>query len=155
MLRVLQHVAKKERFHLPPNASTSVITSAQGNLRKALLVFEAMKMQKPDLTGDLDVAKPDWETYCSKIADQILQEQSAQRLLDVRGKLYELLSHCIPPTVVLKVSRLYIVSRVEADWQTIAERLVDKVDDTLKPQIVHWAAHYVSCKGDHLGVGVD
>jgi replication factor C subunit 3/5 len=62
-------------------------------------------MQKPDLTGDIDVAKPDWETYCNKVADSILQEQSAQRLLDVRGKIYELLSHCIPPTVILKASR--------------------------------------------------
>lgn len=75
-------------------------------MRKALLVFEAMKMQKPDLTGDIDVAKPDWETYCAKVADLILGEQSAQRLLEVRGKIYELLSHCIPPTVVMKVSML-------------------------------------------------
>lgn len=22
---------------------------------------------------------------------------------------------------------------------------MEKVDDTLKPQIIHWAAHYVSC----------
>ncbi|WWC69290.1 uncharacterized protein I206_103228 [Kwoniella pini CBS 10737] len=127
MTKVLQHVAKKERFGLPASASKSILASSQGNLRKALLVFEAMKMQKPDLTGDLEVAKPDWETYCAKIADSILQEQSAQKLLDVRGKIYELLSHCIPPTVVLK---------------TISERIVDKVDDALKPQIVHWAAYY-------------
>jgi len=33
---------------------------------------------------------------------------------------------------------------MKADSQTIAERLVDKVDDDLKPQIIHWAAHYVS-----------
>ena len=33
----------------------------------------------------------------------IVQEQSPQRVMDVRAKLYELLSHCIPPTVVLKV----------------------------------------------------
>ena len=32
-----------------------------------------------------------------------------------------------------------------ADGQTIAERIVDKVDDDLKPQVIHWAAHYVSC----------
>ncbi|WWC60954.1 uncharacterized protein I303_103531 [Kwoniella dejecticola CBS 10117] len=127
MTKVLQHVAKKERFALPTSATKSILATSQGNLRKALLVFEAMKMQKPDLTGDLEVAKPDWETYCSKIADSILQEQSAQKLLDVRGKIYELLSHCIPPTVVLK---------------TISERIVDKVDDALKPQIIHWAAYY-------------
>ena len=27
--------------------------------------------------------------------------------------------------------------------QTIADRLVEKVDDELKKQIVHWAAYYV------------
>ncbi|WWC89748.1 uncharacterized protein L201_004674 [Kwoniella dendrophila CBS 6074] len=127
MTKVLQHVAKKERFQLPSTATKSILSTSQGNLRKALLVFEAMKMQKPDLTGDIEVAKPDWETYCSKIADSIIQEQSAQRLLDVRAKIYELLSHCIPPTVVLK---------------TISDRIVDKVDDALKPQIIHWAAYY-------------
>ncbi|KAK1924971.1 putative subunit of DNA replication factor C (RF-C) [Papiliotrema laurentii] len=127
MSTVLHHVAKRERIPLPDPARDSIINSSDGNLRKALLVFEAMRMQKPDLTGDLDVAKPDWETYCVKVADAILQEQSAQRLLEVRGKVYELLSHCIPPTVVLK---------------TIAERLVERSDEQLKQQIIHWAAHY-------------
>lgn len=105
MTAVLNHVAKRERFHLPDPACQSIIQTSNGNLRKALLVFEAMKMQKPDLSGDIDVAKADWETYCVKVADAILQEQTAQRLLDVRAKIYELLSHCIPPTVVLKVSQ--------------------------------------------------
>ncbi len=104
MSKVLNHVAKKERFHLPPEASQQIISSSNGNLRKALLIFEAMKMQKPDLQGDIEVAKPDWETYCAKIADSIIAEQTAQRLLDVRAKIYELLSHCIPPGIVLKVS---------------------------------------------------
>ena len=39
-----------------------------------------------------------------EVADMIIQDQSSQRILDVRGKLYELLAHCIPPTVILKVS---------------------------------------------------
>ena len=33
----------------------------------------------------------------------IIQEQSPARVMEVRTKLYELLSHCIPPSVVLKV----------------------------------------------------
>lgn len=51
----------------------------------------------------LSIAKPDWETYCHKVADMIVQEQSPARVMEVRAKLYELLSHCIPPTIVLKV----------------------------------------------------
>jgi replication factor C subunit 3/5 len=104
MSSCLKHVAKREHFQLPDPARDAILSTSQGNLRKAMLVFEAMKMQRPDLTGDLEVAKPDWETYCVKVADAILQEQSAPKLLEIRGKIYELLSHCIPPTMVMKVS---------------------------------------------------
>ena len=65
--------------------------------------------RSPDLsTSTLSIAKPDWETYCHRVADMIVQEQSAGRVMDVRAKYYELLSHCIPPSVILKVR----VSRV-------------------------------------------
>lgn len=57
----------------------------------------------PDMSGPLTIAKPDWETYCGKVADLIIQEQSPKRVMEVRTKFYELLSHCIPPTVILKV----------------------------------------------------
>ena len=32
-----------------------------------------------------------------------MSEQTPAKVLEVRGKFYELLSHCIPPTVILKV----------------------------------------------------
>lgn len=57
-------------------------------------------------------AKPDWETYCHHVADMIVQEQTPKRVMDVRGKLYELLSHCIPPHVVLKVRDFSIAVRI-------------------------------------------
>lgn len=77
-------------------------------------------MQRPDLSGDIEVAKADWETYCGKIADSIVKEQSAAKLLEVRGKVYELLSHCIPPTVVLKVSQAR--ERFGKRWMLILRR---------------------------------
>ncbi|KLO17136.1 P-loop containing nucleoside triphosphate hydrolase protein [Schizopora paradoxa] len=123
----LMYVAKKEKFHLPSEAAQEIIQDSNGNLRKALLVLEALKMQSPDLTGPLTIAKPDWETYCHKVADMIVQEQTPGRVMEVRAKLYELLSHCIPATVILK---------------TIAERVVERVDETIKPDIMHWAAFY-------------
>ena len=61
-------------------------------------------MCSTDLSSSaLAIAKPDWETYCHKVADMIIQEQSPARVMEVRTKLYELLSHCIPPSIVLKV----------------------------------------------------
>ncbi|KAG9126729.1 Replication factor C (RF-C) subunit [Ceratobasidium sp. 392] len=123
----LRRVAQKEKFDLPDEASAKIIKDAGGNLRKAILVLEAMKMQSPDLTSTTAIAKPDWESYCYKVADLIMQEQTPQRVMDVRAKLYELLTHCIPPTVIMK---------------TIAERLLEVVDDAMKPDIMHWAAIY-------------
>lgn len=65
--------------------------------------------------------------------------------MEVRAKFYELLSHCIPPTVILKVCMLLECSALGLRFvQTVAERVVDKVDETLKPDIMHWAAIYVS-----------
>lgn len=41
----LRHVAKKEKFDLPDDAAAEIIKDSRGNLRKALLVLEALKMQ--------------------------------------------------------------------------------------------------------------
>ncbi len=57
----------------------------------------------------LSIAKPDWETYCHKVADMVIAEQSPAQVMEVRKKLYELLSHCIPPSVVLKVTLMLLV----------------------------------------------
>ncbi|KZP00493.1 P-loop containing nucleoside triphosphate hydrolase protein [Calocera viscosa TUFC12733] len=128
MESVLAYVAKKERFDLPPEVASGIVAEATGNLRRALLVLEALKMQHPDLNAEkLEIAKPDWETYCTKVADLIVAEQSAQRILDVRAKLYELISHCIPPSLIIK---------------TLADRVVEQVDEALKADIMHWAAFY-------------
>jgi replication factor C subunit 3/5 len=42
---VLEHVAKKLKFDLPEEASQQIADDSSGNMRKALLVFEALKMQ--------------------------------------------------------------------------------------------------------------
>ncbi|KAF7791670.1 hypothetical protein EIP86_002693 [Pleurotus ostreatoroseus] len=129
MMKVMWYVAERQGFKIPDGGEVAkeIARDANGNMRKALLVFEALKMQSVTLTGPLTIAKPDWETYCQKVGDMIIQEQSPQRVMEVRGKLYELLSHCIPPTMILK---------------TIADRVVEKVDEALKADIMHWAAIY-------------
>lgn len=139
MHAVLNHVAKQKKFILPEDIAESIITDSNGNMRKALLIFEALKMQNPSWntsgasTSKVDVAKPDWETYCHKVADLIVEQQTPARVMEVRGKFYELLSHCIPATVILK---------------TVAERVVEKVDDAIRADIMHWAAIYVrTCTG--------
>ena len=68
--------------------------------------------ENPALTGvhsekvddKTPIPPPDWEALLGQIADEIIAEHSPARILQVRAKLYDLISHCIPPTTILKVS---------------------------------------------------
>ena len=138
--RVLRHVAKREKFHLPDEVSEAIVRDADGNMRKAILVLETLRVQSyvfslppvltysPTLAGPLSIAQPDWQTYCERTADLIVSEQSPARLLEVRGRLYELLVHAIPASVIFKTLTQYLVARVDA---------------SLRASIVQKAAFYV------------
>ena len=71
--------------------------------------------------------RADWENFIDHVAKLIIQEQTPERLLLVRSKLYELLTNCIPPDVLLR---------------TLVAVLLRRVDDQIKTEIVHWAAYY-------------
>jgi len=138
---VIAHVGKKERLQIPDHVQTLLARLSGGNLRRALLSLEALavqdstfaKMKKDVLESttkleSLDIVpRPDWEKYCSRVAEGIVSQQTPDRLYQVRGMLYELLVHCIPPNVVLS---------------TVAKRLMDRVDEELRPQVAQWAAFY-------------
>lgn len=48
-----------------------------------------------------------------------MSEQTPAKVMEVRGKFYELLSHCIPPTVILKVRCLLGIP-----WLPILKHLI-------------------------------
>lgn len=58
------------------------------------------------VTDNTPVPPPDWEALVSLVAEEILAERSPARLLQVRARLYDLLTHCIPPTTIIKVRGL-------------------------------------------------
>ena len=45
MLNVLELVAKRAGFDLPPEAGNKTVENSGGNLRKAILVIEGLKTQ--------------------------------------------------------------------------------------------------------------
>jgi len=49
------------------------------------------------------IPPPDWEALIEVIAKEMIEERSPARILQVRAKLYDLLTHCIPATTILKV----------------------------------------------------
>jgi replication factor C subunit 3/5 len=79
------------------------------------------------VTDKSPIPPPDWEALIGQIADEIIAEHSPQRILQVRAKLYDLLTHCIPATIILK---------------TLAFKLIPKIDDGLKADVIRWSAFY-------------
>ncbi|KAK0523000.1 Replication factor C (RF-C) subunit [Tilletia horrida] len=131
---VLRHVAQREKFGVSDAVVEKIYADSKGNMRKALLVLEALRMQSgaKELSGDVAIAAPDWETYAHATAEAIIKAQTPEQLLVVRGMLYELLVHCIPPSLILK---------------TILERLVVRVDDEIRAGLVEKAAMFdVRCR---------
>lgn len=60
-------------------------------------------MRSEVVKDDTAIPPPDFEALISQIADEILAEHTPARILQVRSKLYDLLTHCIPATTILKV----------------------------------------------------
>jgi len=59
------------------------------------------------------IPPPDWEALISIVADEIVAEHTPARILQVRAKLYDLLTHCIPATTILKVLFRFRLLEVE------------------------------------------
>jgi replication factor C subunit 3/5 len=56
------------------------------------------------------VAVHDWEIYLNDTAKMIVMEQSPQKLLQIRSRLYELMIHGIPSEVIFKVRFLDVLA---------------------------------------------
>ena len=113
---------------LPEELAINIARESSRNLRRAILMMEACHVQKRDgLTSDQPVQKTDWEMYIAQLASDINAEQTPQKLMTAREKLYELLVNCIPADVILK---------------TLVKELTRDLDETLKPEIFEWAAFY-------------
>ncbi len=79
------------------------------------------------MTDDTPIPPPDWEALIDVIAKEIMDEHTPARILQVRAKFYDLLTHCIPATVILK---------------TLTFKLLPLIDDALKGEVVRWSAFY-------------
>ncbi|KAF2859421.1 P-loop containing nucleoside triphosphate hydrolase protein [Piedraia hortae CBS 480.64] len=127
IVSVLATVGEKEGLKPCEGLERKIAHECHRNLRRALLMFEAVHAQNETVTDKTPVPPPDWEALIEAIASEIIEERSPQRILQVRAKLYDLLTHCIPATTVLK---------------TLTFKLLPKIDDSLKCDVVKWSAFY-------------
>ena len=124
---VLQKIARKEKLDLPETLAQRIAELTDGNLRKAILLFETAKCQQYPFTPTQNLQLPDYETYIQELAMFILQEQSPARIQAVRTRLYDLLSHCIPADTILL---------------TLLYALVENVDESLKCKLIEIGGTY-------------
>ncbi|XP_040282064.1 replication factor C subunit 3 [Bufo bufo] len=124
---VLFNVCRKEGLSLPQELARKIAEKSGRNLRKALLMCEACRVQQYPFSSDQDLPETDWEVYVKETANAIVSQQTPQRLLEVRGRLYELLTHCIPPEIIMK---------------SLLSELLNNCDGQLKGDVAQMAAYY-------------
>lgn len=125
----LEKACKRENWKAVPELNARIASDSGRNLRKALLMLEAVYASTPSPNATTFIPPPDWETLIGQVADDMIRERSPQMILACRAKLYDLLTHCIPATMVLKT----------LCWKLCENKAVD---ETLKAEVVRWASFY-------------
>mmetsp|Transcript_6068 Transcript_6068/g.9416 ORF Transcript_6068/g.9416 Transcript_6068/m.9416 type:complete len:361 (-) Transcript_6068:373-1455(-) len=127
VVQSLHQIANKEGLTLPDALAVKISLKCNRNIRRAILMLEASKVQQYPFTADQAVRMQDWEMFIDQLGRVICEEQTPARLQLARNKMYELLANCIPPTVILK---------------TLTSVLLRRLDDQIKHQVVRWSAFY-------------
>lgn len=99
---MFQSICKKENLQLPAELAINIAQSSERNLRRAVLMLEACKVQKYPFSKTQSIPEIDWQRFLNETANQILSEQTPHKLEQTRDRLYELLSQGIPPDVIFK-----------------------------------------------------
>ena len=125
--KLVMDVAQKEKLAMPPELAARLALHSERNMRRCLLSMEACRVQQYPFKADQPVQLCDWEAYVTQIANEILQEQTPKRLLQVRGRFYELIVNCIPPELIIK---------------RLVRELNRKLDVELKHETARHAAYF-------------
>ena len=100
---ILKQTCKSEGLSIPNELANRIATKSNRNLRRALLMCETAYVAHYPFTNDQEINEPDWEVFLKETARLAAQQQSVERVLAIRERLYELLCHCIPADVIFKV----------------------------------------------------
>ncbi|XP_031833156.1 replication factor C subunit RfC38 [Nomia melanderi] len=99
---ILHLVCKREGLTLPDELAVRLADASGRNLRRAILMLEACKVEQYPFTADQIITEPDWQVYIRNTANMMVSEQSPKKLLEIRNRLYELLTHAIPTDLIFK-----------------------------------------------------
>lgn len=112
---------------MPPELAVRIVQKSERNLRRAILMLEACKVEQYPFTSNQSIADIDWQVYLKETANQILSEQSPAKLEEIRERLYELLSQGVPADIIFK---------------GLVQYLTKNCDMTIKAQTLSFAGLY-------------
>ncbi|KAI5713403.1 hypothetical protein M8J75_016123 [Diaphorina citri] len=118
IVSVLTNICKKEGLTIPPEFALRLAQQSDRNLRRAILMCEASKVQQYPFQIDQQIVEPDWKIYIRDTAKLIISEQSPKKLLEVRTRLYELLVHSIPVNVLFKYLLEGLLANCDSDLKS-------------------------------------
>ncbi|CRK92906.1 CLUMA_CG006322, isoform A, partial [Clunio marinus] len=150
IINILNLICQKENLQLPKELAAEIASKSDRNLRRAILMLEACKVQKYPFTKTQEVPQVDWEKYLNETAHQVIQEQSPQKLAQIRERLYELLSQGIPPNVIFKGLVVNFTNSCETELKAETLKLASLYEHRMQlgsKQIYHleaFVAHFMS-----------
>lgn len=118
-------VAQREGWQLDAGSElvAGIVGASGGNVRRALLSLECARVR----ASEGPAAPCDWEDSVAEVVGQMLSKQSTGSLLQIRTKLYELTSRCVPASLLIRA---------------IALRVLPRLDQQLKEAVASDAAEY-------------
>lgn len=97
----VEQVVEKKKLQLPNTYKNEIIKKSQGNARRCLFMLESCSIDTSLITKN-QVQIPEWQEFISNdIIPRLLEEQTPQQLIILRGKCYQLLTNCIDSSTIL------------------------------------------------------
>ncbi|KAL0101402.1 hypothetical protein PUN28_018909 [Cardiocondyla obscurior] len=124
---ILYSICKREGLTLHEELANRLIAASERNLRRAILILEACKVEQYPFTADQKITEPDWQVFIKTTASMMVSEQSPIQLLKVRNRFYELLSRAIPCDLI---------------FRGLLKECIKNCDDQLKKEIIDVASTY-------------
>ena len=138
--KILNIIADKEHFQLPPQLNETICTQSRRNLRRAIMMLQTVKLKNNQLTAKSYVPCPEYESYTKEIAKDVICEQSPKQLRSIRGKLYELLTKGITADMIFQVlTREFLKNSNNGDKMN---KMGGAVPEKVKPEILKFAVMF-------------
>lgn len=115
LLPVLESVGAKENLKFPADIYGLIVQKAEGDMRRAIVSMELLSLQSRVGIGSVAKSVPEWERYMEDLCTTITTDQhSVDTMKRIRGSLYELLVHCIPPSEIFQKLLIGLIKRVDS-----------------------------------------